>query len=131
MSLFRTTTTRCQQTAVTGTFSARIGQNGQVPQVPIACTLTEEGLDDRVDEWRRFLTTSITTVDAGDTSARLLLHDGDDVLLRAVDLAEREKACCAFFEFGLALDGGERWLTVAVPDEAAPVLRDLLSLAAG
>jgi hypothetical protein len=102
-----------------------------VPQVPIACSLTEEGLVDRVDEWRQLLTTAVATVDAGDTSARLLLRDGDDVLVRAVDLAEREKACCAFFEFGLALDAGGRWLTVAVPEDAAPILRDLLSLANG
>ncbi|MCU1450789.1 MAG: putative MerR family transcriptional regulator [Acidimicrobiales bacterium] len=102
-----------------------------MPQVPIACSLTEEGLVDRVDEWRQFLSTSVTTVDASDTSARLLLRGDDDVLLRAVDLAEREKACCAFFEFGLALDSDGRWLTVAVPDDAAPILRDLLSLANG
>jgi MerR family transcriptional regulator, copper efflux regulator len=102
-----------------------------VPQVPIACSLSEEGLVDRVDEWRKLLTTAVTRVEAADTSARLLLHAGDDVLLRAVDLAEREKACCAFFEFGVALDADGRWLTVGVPEDAAPVLRDLLALAAG
>jgi hypothetical protein len=100
-----------------------------VTHVPIACTLSEAAAVDRVDEWRDFLRTAVVTTEAGETTGRALLKPGDDVLLRAVDLAEREKACCAFFEFSVALDDRGRWLTIAVPPDATAILQDLLSLA--
>jgi hypothetical protein len=100
-----------------------------VTRVPIACTLSEEAAVDRVDEWRDFLRTAIVTTEATETEGRVLLKGGDEILLRAVDLAEREKACCAFFEFSIALDDRGRWLTIAVPEDAAPILQGLLSLA--
>jgi hypothetical protein len=99
-----------------------------VARVPIACTLTEVGAVDRVEEWRDFLTTAVSTVERQHLTGRALLHDGDDVLLRAVDLAEREKACCAFFDFGIVLDDAGRWLTITVPEDAAPILAELLAL---
>ena len=98
-------------------------------RVPIACTLTEEDAADRVDEWRDFLATAVQSVDGHDTFARLLLRAGDDVLLRAVDLAEREKSCCGFFGFSVVLEDQGRWLTITVPLDAAPVLHGLLALA--
>ena len=77
-------------------------------QIPISCTLTAEDRSIRGDEWRRFLNSSIDDVRRSGHSARLLLKGGDDVLLTAIDLARREKDCCAFFEFRLQL----------LPDEA-------------
>jgi hypothetical protein len=59
-----------------------------VTRVPIACTLTQEATVDRVAEWREFLSTAIVTTELGDTTARALLKAGDDVLLRAVNLAK-------------------------------------------
>jgi hypothetical protein len=100
-----------------------------VTRVPIACTLSEEATVDRVEEWRDFLRTAVATTEARETEGRVLLKGGDDVLLRAVDLAEREKACCAFFEFSVALDDQGRWLIIAVPEDATPILQGLLSLA--
>jgi hypothetical protein len=100
-----------------------------VTRVPIACTLSEEAAVDRVDEWRDFLRTAVVTTEATETEGRVLLKDGPEILLRAVDLAEREKACCAFFEFAIALDDQGRWLTIAVPPDATAILQGLLSLA--
>jgi hypothetical protein len=109
----------------------RLRHDGGVARVPIACTLTEEAAVDRVDEWRQFLGASVVATEKSDpASARLLLDGGDDVLLRAVDLAEREKDCCAFFDFGVDLDERGRWLTIGVPADAAPILEQLLALAA-
>jgi hypothetical protein len=45
------------------------------------------------------------------------------------DLAERERACCPFFEFSIELDGLGTRLHVEVPSEGGPILADLLALA--
>lgn len=97
-------------------------------KVPIACTLTADDAGDRVEEWRAFLASDIEAVDGRPPDARLRLREGDDVLLRAVDLAEREKSCCSFFRFSVQLDEGRRWLRVEVPEDASAILGDLLSL---
>jgi hypothetical protein len=108
---------------------ARKGHDGDVAKIPIACTLSEDAAVDRLEEWRQFLRTGVVTTDSEDVTARVLLKSDNGVLLQAVDLAEREKACCSFFDFGIALDDRGRWLTIAVPPDAAPILQDLLSLA--
>jgi hypothetical protein len=46
----------------------------------------------------------------------------------AVDLARREKACCAFFEFAIEVEEDASWLSVTVPPDAADALEDLASL---
>jgi hypothetical protein len=46
----------------------------------------------------------------------------------AVDLAQREKACCPFFEFAIHVDATTCWLVVRVPPEASAVLADLAGL---
>jgi hypothetical protein len=97
-------------------------------RVPIACTLTVDEQPDRLDEWRTFLATHVVAADLAPTLARLKLHAGDEAVLAAADLAQREKQCCAFFEFNIRLDGTGRWLTIGVPDDAAPVLADFVGL---
>ena len=97
-------------------------------RVPIACTLTAEDQPDRLDEWRAFLTTHVEAAELLPTLARLKLRVGDEAVLVAADLSLREKQCCAFFEFNIRLDGAGRWLTIGVPDDAAPVLAGLVGL---
>ena len=98
-------------------------------RVPIACTLTVDEQPDRIAEWRTFFATHVAAVeDAASARARLRLAEGDDAVLAAADLAQREQACCAFFDFAIHLGADGRFLSVAVPDDAAPVLRDFLGL---
>jgi hypothetical protein len=99
-----------------------------VTKVPIACTLTAVAAVDRLAEWQTFLSSMVVHIDHHRTTATLTLRDGNEAIVTAVDLAEREKACCAFFEFSLELVGSAAHLLVDVPDDAAPVLSDLLSL---
>lgn len=40
------------------------------------------------------------------------------------DLAAREKACCAFYDFDIAVHDGEIWWDLRVPDD--PVAQQLL-----
>lgn len=93
---------------------------------PIACSLTATATAGRLREWQELLAADVDTVEADGASARLLLRGGDGPLVRAVDLAEREKQCCSFFEFGVTLDGRRRWLTVDAPGAAEVALRTLL-----
>ena len=99
-------------------------------RIPIACTLTPEAAEDRVGEWRRFLTAHTDVVDhRSPTEVAVRLRPGDDALLAAADMARREKACCSFFTFSIALAADARWLRVAVPEDAAPILSDFVALA--
>jgi hypothetical protein len=97
--------------------------------IPVACTLTSEGARDRVEEWRRFLRNSIgATESPNQRELRLRLSPSSDVLLEAVHLAQREKACCAFFEFTIEVHSDARWLVVSVPPEATSILSDFSHL---
>lgn len=95
-------------------------------RIPIACSLSVDDAASRVEEWQRFLADCVVEVERTGASGRLRLRDDDDAVLIATDLARREKACCAFFEFRLALLPEGVWLEVDGPPEAAPVLDELL-----
>jgi hypothetical protein len=83
----------------------------------------------RLDEWRRFLESSIVEVTmSGDEQLRLRLDLSREVLLAAVDLAQREKSCCRFFEFSIDIKEESCWLVVRVPREAVAVLKEFAGL---
>lgn len=90
-------------------------------QIPIACTLSEADKVARGDEWRQFRSANVTEYLRTDSSVRMRLIGGDDVIVTAVDLARREKECCAFFEFRLELSDTV-WLEVTVPVGAESLL---------
>jgi anti-sigma-K factor RskA len=96
--------------------------------VPIACSLDAASLGERADEWRALVASSVSSVEAGDTAVRLVLRDSDAALTAAVDLAQREKQCCAFFDVTLALEADRRTLVLAVPDGAQDVLAAFVAL---
>jgi hypothetical protein len=90
-------------------------------KVPIACTLSTNAAEDRLGEWQAAYAL-VDEVDAAPCVVRLRLSDDDQALLHVVDLAQREKQCCAFFDFSIELDGSRRWLRITVPEEASDVL---------
>ena len=96
-----------------------------VTSIPIACTLSASEQAGRGDEWRTLLVENVVELIRSDSSVRLRLADGDDVIATAVDLARREKSCCAFFDFELELLADEVWLRIDAPREAATMLVDL------
>ncbi len=97
-------------------------------RIPIACTLTAADARDRVEAWRAFLSEEVVAARRDGDVLRLALAPDDRSLLRAVDLAAREKACCGFFTFAIAIEADRRWLEVAVPPEAAGILGDFAGL---
>jgi len=109
---------------MTGAMDARLGRD----PAPIACSLEADALSQRVDEWRRFVATSVSALEASATSVRLTLEDSDVALVAAASLGEREKACCPFFDVAVELEPGHRVLWLSVPDGAGDVLAEFLSL---
>lgn len=110
----------------------RVGDDltGSVKRIPVACTLTAADASDRLEEWRSFFAAHGGGVEMrGATAAAVRLRDGDEALLAAADLASREKLCCGFFSFSIAIRPDGRWLEVSVDDEQSAVLRDLMALA--
>jgi hypothetical protein len=98
-------------------------------RIPLACTLSADAATGRVEEWRRFLAGPILEVErTSDRQLRLRLDGSLTALTTAVDLAQREKACCAFFEFSLELEATSRWLVVRVPSGASDLLAQFATL---
>jgi hypothetical protein len=95
----------------------------------IVCTLTAADLPARRVEWQEFYRTSVTELEqATPVTVRLRLAGTDESLLAAASLAQREKECCAFFEFAIVLEPTEKWLTISVPIGAEEVLTDFVGM---
>lgn len=97
-------------------------------RVLFACSLTAAAADDRIEEWRRFLAASVDAAERTSTQQLWMHLTSTAVLAAAADLARREKTCCAFFEFSIAIEADALWLTVRVPAEASLVLDDFARL---
>jgi hypothetical protein len=98
-------------------------------RVPIACTLTSESADVRLEEWRRFFADFTAAAErSSDVRVRVQLTNSTQAFQAAVDLARREKTCCGFFEFSIEVEADACWLSVTVPPDAAGVLADFASL---
>jgi len=99
-------------------------------RVPIACTLTVDDAATRIDEWRTVLRRSVTSARrTSPTEVRLELRDDRAGLDELVGLAQREVACCAFFDFTLSIAVDMVALVVTVPTDAATVLDGFAALA--
>ncbi len=98
---------------------------------PIACTLTASEADRQLGEWQEVLGRTVTGVArTGPGELRFALGSRLDDLATVVELAQREKACCQFFEFSLEIGSDELCLVVRAPDEAAPILDGLAAMIA-
>ncbi len=82
---------------------------------PIACSLDAGSLADRVEEWRALVATFVVTVDVEPTAVHLVLEPSEAALVTAVDLAQREKQCCPFFDVAIDIGAQQRSLSLRVP----------------
>ena len=100
-------------------------------RVPIACSLDASAARSQVDEWRSVLSRTVAEVQrSSPTQVTMTLREDLVGLTELVQLAQREKACCGFFEFELAIDADRARFLVSVPDEATDVLDEFGALAA-
>ncbi len=88
---------------------------------PLACRLDAASARDQLDEWRKLLA-GAGVIHERVTPSELLVHLDRSALSDVVDLAQREKACCPFFDFSLRIDADALVLRVAVSPEASVVL---------
>jgi hypothetical protein len=100
------------------------------PDVPIACTLSGDAWTERIAEWQSFYRSAVTETEVSPGSVRLRLAASDAVLVAAVSLSQREKECCAFFDFAIAMDAHDRWLVARVPPDAEAVLDSFICMLA-
>jgi NAD(P)H-dependent FMN reductase len=98
-----------------------------IAEIPVACALPDDAARSQLDEWRRLTDSPSVTVERV-SPTELAIHLGSDADVPfVVDLAQREKACCPFFEFSLDIGAESLCLRLRVPDDAAQVLDGLLA----
>ena len=94
-------------------------------QVPIACNLTDQAARSQLEEWRNLLPKAAVAAErTSPTDLVFLLKDGLPHLPALVGLAQREKACCGFFDFAIVIAADHAALRVSVPPDAAALLDD-------
>ncbi len=97
---------------------------------PAACTLPTVDRPLRIAAFDELFADSVVAVDrVAETSVQLIL--AEDAADRARDLAERERRCCSFFEFGFSAEAsGAVAMLVTVPAAQIAVLDALAARAA-
>lgn len=93
---------------------------------PIACTLTADELPGRVAEARAIGAASLMSVDQGVAAWTLRFRADPETRRRLEALIAAESRCCAFLTFELRDEPEGLALTVGGPEEAQPVLADLV-----
>ena len=95
---------------------------------PIACSLEAGARADRVEQWRALVATSVVSVEAEPRSVHLLLEQSDTALLAAVELAQREKQCCPFFDVAVDIGAEQRALSLSVPEGAEDAMATFVAM---
>ena len=94
-------------------------------EVPIACNLSAEGTTSQLEEWRQLLA-EFPGVRLSPTHLVVRFAVGPGTVAPIIALAQREKACCPFFDFSLQVEADAVVLHVSVPEDATSIL-DALS----
>lgn len=92
----------------------------------IACTLTQEDRGDRVKEWQELVAAATARRETAEGAVVLTFPPGPEVAARVADLAAREKVCCSFYDFKLHITGAAVELEVSAPEEARPLVDELI-----
>ncbi len=93
---------------------------------PLVCSLTEQAARGQLGEWRQVASDpAVTVTRPSPTRLELRLSERLDQIGKLVGLAQREKACCPFFDFSLDIAADSVTLVVSVPEDGAPLLDKL------
>ena len=93
-----------------------------MPEPPIACTLTPDGMTARLALIDALAADGLLDRTATDTGLRLRLRDTPEIEQRTRALVAAESACCAFLDFDLGREGGDLVLDISGPADARPVI---------
>jgi hypothetical protein len=97
------------------------------PAPPIVCNMTDapDTATERIAEYGQLFTDSFVGKERTDTGIRFRLRADDGVEDHVRDLAAREKACCAFYNFEITTRDGEvHWDWSVIDDDIARQLLD-------
>ncbi|HEX5402514.1 MAG TPA: MerR family transcriptional regulator [Pseudonocardiaceae bacterium] len=89
---------------------------------PVVCTLSEDELGIRAEDWRELLT---TVTDREPIQGGLRLTLPTEHAARVAELAVAEQGCCAFFDFTIRLGTNALVLDVRAPATAADLVASL------
>jgi hypothetical protein len=100
----------------------KVHGTGAMSDLPIACTLTPDGMTAR-----RALIDALAAdglLDRTPTAGglRVRLRDTPEIERRTRELVAAESQCCAFLDFTLGRDEGDLFLDIAGPEDARPVI---------
>jgi MerR family copper efflux transcriptional regulator len=96
-------------------------------EVPIACNLSAEGASSQLEEWRQLLA-EFPGARVSPTHLVVRIAVGPAAVAPVIGLAQREKACCPFFDFSLKVEADAVVLHVSVPEDATSILDALSSV---
>jgi hypothetical protein len=90
--------------------------------VPIACTLTPDGMTARLALIDALAADGLIARTATEAGLRVRLRDTPDIERRTRELVAAESKCCAFLNFDLDREDGDLVLDIAGPADARPVI---------
>jgi hypothetical protein len=97
-------------------------------EIPIACTLSEVEAHSQIGDWQKMVDRCVERVSRVNQNRLDLTLRSDLVDLTSfVRLVQREKACCAFFEFAFDVEAAGVTLVVRVPENAVGVLDEFVA----
>jgi hypothetical protein len=93
-----------------------------MPELPIACTLTPDGMTARLALIDALAADGLVERAATETGVRVRLRDTPGIERRTRELVAAESACCTFLDFDLGRAGGELVLAISGPPAARAVI---------
>ena len=102
------------------------------PSMPIVCDMTgaPDTAEERIAEYERLFALALIGRQRTEDGIRFRIGAEPGVEEWVADLAAREKACCAFFDFAITRHGNEIWWDASVVDDetARTILEELYQL---
>ena len=95
--------------------------------LPIACTLTPDGMTARLALIEALAADGLLDRTATDAGLRVRLRDTPQIERRTRELISAESRCCAFLDFTLNREGGALVLDIAGPEDARPIMAELFA----
>jgi hypothetical protein len=93
-----------------------------MPDLPIACTLTPDGMTARLGLIDALSADGLLERTTTDSGLRVRLRDTPDIEQRTRELVAAESECCAFLDFHLGRADGDLVLDISGPEDAQPVI---------
>jgi hypothetical protein len=93
-----------------------------MPDLPIACTLSPDGMSARLALIDALAADGLLDRTPTASGLRVRLRDTPDIEQRTRDFVAAEAACCAFLDFALGREDGDLVLDINGPQNARPVI---------